>query len=165
MKLTLKLGEETRTLRVLRRGDQLRVSFEDGRTVEMRLLSSGSASFELEKDRQRIHGAGAKLGAEARQLWVNGRSLSYQRLQAGGAAGAKSEDEAGLSVGIPAVVVEILVEPGAPGGSGREAHPARVDEDDPADQRTAGGHPQEHPLRAGPIGGAGSTPGRDRLRR
>ncbi len=40
MKLTLRAGDEIRTMRVLRDDDWLRVTFEDGREVGLRLLSS-----------------------------------------------------------------------------------------------------------------------------
>lgn len=107
MKLNLCVGEETREVRVLRRGGQLRVTFEDGRTIEARLLAAGGGVFELELGHARIHGAGAVTGSSERQVWINGRTVSYARVQPGG--GGRDADAGALSVSIPAVVVEILV--------------------------------------------------------
>jgi biotin carboxyl carrier protein len=108
MKLNLCVGEETREVRVLRRGGQLRVTFEDGRTIEARLLAAGGGVFELEIGHARIHGAGAVTGSSERQVWINGRTLGYTRLQPGG-GGGREADAGALSVSIPAVVVEVLV--------------------------------------------------------
>lgn len=107
MKLNLCVGAETREVRVLRRGGQLRVTFEDGRTIEARLLAAGGGVFELELGHARIHGAGAVTGSNVRQVWINGRTVGYTRVQPGG--GGREADTGALSVSIPAVVVEILV--------------------------------------------------------
>ncbi|MFN2114489.1 MAG: acetyl-CoA carboxylase biotin carboxyl carrier protein subunit [Anaerolineae bacterium] len=110
MRVTLNSGNESRTLRVVRRRDRLCVVFEDGREVELRLLSSGDGGFELEKGRARIHGAGATING-ARQVWVNGRTVTYTREQPLAAA-RESRGESALSSAIPAVVLDVMVEPG-----------------------------------------------------
>lgn len=119
MKITLRLGEESRALRVLRRGDRIRLSFEDGREIEARLLASGGGGFELELGRERIHGAGAVLGPARRQIWVNGRTLEVERLERRSAA-REAAGEAGLSVAIPALVVEVLVREGETVSAGQK---------------------------------------------
>lgn len=110
MKLTLSCGDESRTMRVLRRADHLRVTFEDGSEVDLRLLSSSDGGFELEHGHARIHGAGATLNGR-RQLWVNGRTLTYDKDEPT-PAGREAHAETHLTTAIPAVVVEVLVEPG-----------------------------------------------------
>ncbi len=119
MKLSLRVGDEQREVRVLRRGGQLAVTFEDGRTIEARLLSSGAGVFELELDHARVHGAGAVTGPGERQVWINGRTLGYTRVQLGG-SGGREAGGGGLSVNIPAVVVDILVAEGDEVGAGQK---------------------------------------------
>lgn len=110
MKISLRVNGDTRDLRVVRRGDRLWVTFEDGRSVEMRLLSARDGTFELEHGHARIHGAGATVGPR-RQVWVNGRTLAYSC-----DAPVESErdlpSETELASAIPAVVVDVLVTPG-----------------------------------------------------
>jgi biotin carboxyl carrier protein len=110
MKIMVRAGGETRTMRVLRRGDRLRVQPEGGGEVELRLLASGDGGFELEHGHARIHGAGARNG-RANQLWVNGRTLSYERVRARAAAREVPTD-ARAAAPIPAVVLDVLVGPG-----------------------------------------------------
>ncbi len=113
MKLNLELDGRRQELRVLRRGDRIRLRFEDGREIEARLLvdPGGDGAFELELGHARLHAVGHAAGPEERQLWLNGRSFDYRRVsRQGGSAGPSVESS--LSVSIPAVVNEILVEPG-----------------------------------------------------
>ncbi len=111
MKVVLRAGEARREVRILRRGNRLQVVFEDGRTVEAAVLVGGGGVFELERGHDRVHGVGAALDPQARQVWVNGRTLRYTREQRAGAARASGPD-ASLAATIPAVVVEVLVAPG-----------------------------------------------------
>jgi len=110
MKLNLRAGEETRTVRVVRRGDRMFVTFEDGVDVELQLLSSLNGGFELENGHARIHGAGTVINGH-RQLWVNGRNLTYERTRSVHAEHAPPT-ETTLSATIPSVVLQVLVEPG-----------------------------------------------------
>lgn len=109
MRLRLTAGGRTRVFGVLRRGDRLLVTFDDGREVALRLLSDGGGRFELERGHQRIHGAGAVQGL-SRQLWVNGRTLTYSCDLA--RAGPDEPGEASLASPLPAVVLEVLVKAG-----------------------------------------------------
>lgn len=110
MKVFVRAGDETRTMRVLRRGDRLHVTFEDGSTVELRLLASIDGGFELENGHARIHGAGTVLNGH-RQLWVDGRTVTYDRARPVDAAHA-APAETSLAASIPAVVLDVLVAPG-----------------------------------------------------
>lgn len=84
MKVVLRAGEARREVRILRRGSRLQVQFEDGRTIEATLLAGSGGVFELERGHDRVHGVGAALDTQARQVWVNGRTLCYQREQRAG---------------------------------------------------------------------------------
>jgi len=110
--MKLCINGESRQLRVVRRGDRLTVTFEDGREADLRILSAQDGSFELERDQGhgRIHGAGAAVG-NARHVWVNGRTLAYERQCPAEAAGGAPAEES-LAASIPAVVLEVLVVPG-----------------------------------------------------
>lgn len=98
---------------VTRQGDALRVARGDD-TAVLHLIARDGPAFLLEQEmadgsRRRIRVAGHSSG-EARQLWVNGRSFTYQRLRRGDAAAAAAAGS--LSASIPAVVSQVLVEPG-----------------------------------------------------
>lgn len=110
MKLDLRAGNETRTVRVVRRGDRMFVTFEDGVDVELQLLSTLNGGFELENGHARIHGAGTVVNGR-RQLWVNGRNLTYERAKSVNVEHGPPA-ETNLSASIPSVVLEVLVEPG-----------------------------------------------------
>ena len=110
MKLALRAGDTTRTVRVVRRGDRMLVAFEDGIEVELQLLSTLNGGFELENGHARIHGAGTVINGR-RQLWVNGRNLTYERVKSVHTEHAPPA-ETSLSASIPSVVLELLVEPG-----------------------------------------------------
>jgi biotin carboxyl carrier protein len=110
MKMNLRSGGETRAMRVVRHGDSLHVQFEDGESFELHLLSTIDGGFELEHGQARIHGAGTVINGR-RQLWVNGHNLVYERARTV-AAGTRTAEETSLSSVIPAVVLDVLVEPG-----------------------------------------------------
>jgi biotin carboxyl carrier protein len=86
------------------------VAFEDGADVELQLLSTLNGGFELENGHARIHGAGTVINGR-RQLWVNGRNLTYERARSVHLDHAPPA-ETSLSASIPSVVLEVLVEPG-----------------------------------------------------
>jgi biotin carboxyl carrier protein len=109
-KIQVKLNNDTAELEVVRQGDHLRV-IRDGQTTELRILQADASTFVLEVEhsdgsRQCIRAA-AHVDGDKRQLWVNGRSFTYERLRqrpAGSSTHASS-----LAASIPAVVSEILV--------------------------------------------------------
>lgn len=107
MKVTLRVNGHAREMRIVRRGDKLRIAAEDGSVVELRLLCATDGGFELEHGQARIHGAGAAIGRR-RQVWINGRTLTYERE---GPAEVERElpGEVALAASIPSVVAEVLV--------------------------------------------------------
>ena len=111
-------GDEVE-LEATRQGDELRV-MQDGKALVLHVVHRDENSFVLEQEqadgsRRRIRVAGHQDG-EKRQLWVNGRLLTYERVQERG-SGAASGD-ASLAASIPAVVSQVLVNPGDSVGEG-----------------------------------------------
>lgn len=109
MKLVLSAGERTRVADVVRRGDRVRVAFDDGTEAEVRLLSDGGGRFELRYGHARIHAAGVVRGL-GRQLWVNGRTFTYHC--EGRRATREDPQQRSLTSPLPAVVLEVLVTEG-----------------------------------------------------
>lgn len=108
-KFTINLYDQTSDVEVTRQGDALRVS-RDGQTAEVHLLHQDGPAFVVERvradgTRQRIRVAGYADG-DRRQLWVNGRTFSYERVRQRG-SGASAD--ASLAASIPALVSQVLV--------------------------------------------------------
>ena len=113
-KFTIHINEQSRELEVTRQGGRLHVAFDDGRSAELEIIQANGAAFLLERvwpdgRRERIRAAGRAGHGDQRQIWVNGRCLTYERLRQRGGGGA--QDNA-LAATIPAVVSQILVQPG-----------------------------------------------------
>lgn len=109
-KIQVNLNEEMAELEVLRQGDHLRVT-RHGQTTELHILQADANTFVLEVEhpdgsRQCIRAA-AHVAGDWRQLWVNGRSFTYERLRPR-PIGSSAHDGS-LAASIPAVVSEILV--------------------------------------------------------
>lgn len=113
-------GQE-RPFETTRQGQQLHISAgmaegEDdgaGFAAEVRLLHREGSQLLLEitwpdGTSMRVRLAGTRLG-ERRQLWIDGRTLTAERVRLGGGAAAV---EGSLAAAIPAVVSQILVSPG-----------------------------------------------------
>jgi len=104
-------GEECEA-EVSQQGNTLHVT-RNGKTDELLLLQQDDRSFVLQwllpdGRRRRIRAAG-HLNRDQRQIWVNGRTFSYNRVrQRGGGAVV----DGSLSSSIPAVVSQILVDIG-----------------------------------------------------
>lgn len=109
MKVQINLNGEEQLLDVTRRGEQVRI-VRDGVTSDVTLREVNGASCILEYNGRLIRVAGAKQG-EKRQIWLNGRTFSYERIQKR-AGGAGAQSKGSLSSLIPAVVSEILVNVG-----------------------------------------------------
>jgi biotin carboxyl carrier protein len=97
---------------VTRQGASFLVRY-DGRELPCRLISNDGSGFVLEivaadGARRQIQAAGAADG-DARQLWVEGQTVAYQRLRQ---QSREATPAGSLSATIPAVVTEILVAPG-----------------------------------------------------
>ena len=107
-------------IEVIQQGVRLSVTRE-GHTFDARIIHTDGALFVLEAEiespdgfviRRRIRAAGFREG-DKRQLWANGRMISYRRLQEGTEA-QTHDGPASLAASIPAVVVDILVGTGDP---------------------------------------------------
>ena len=113
-KFTINLDGEDTEIEVTRQGNHLHVTY-NGSTAEIDLIHADGADLLLEQilpdgSRQRIRAAGHTSSGDERQIWVNGRYHTYQRVrQRGKSAGL---GEGSLAASIPAVVTEILVTPG-----------------------------------------------------
>jgi biotin carboxyl carrier protein len=109
----LRIHEQQRDFQITRQGDQLHIRAED-LTVDAHIVHQADGMIMIEYEaaggsRQRIRLAGTRQG-DKRQLWVNGRYLPVERVRRRDSAG--SADLGSLAASIPAVVSQILVEPG-----------------------------------------------------
>jgi acetyl-CoA carboxylase biotin carboxyl carrier protein len=118
MKMIVGVGENRVTLRVLRQGAELIVTLDDGRTVRATLQAEGTGQFTFLHDGVRHHGAVTTVG-RARQLWLDGRLITYYREQPG-APREHAAVDATMASPIPAVVRELLVAVGDPVVSGQK---------------------------------------------
>ncbi len=112
-KFTLNLNGQDTDVEVTRQGQFFHVCY-DGQTAEVELVHVDGPAFLLEQvrddgSRQRIRAAGQTGQGDKRQIWVNGRSLTYERVRQ---RGGSRPDEGSLAADIPAVVTQILVQPG-----------------------------------------------------
>jgi biotin carboxyl carrier protein len=109
-KIQVSLNNETAEFEVLRQGDHLRVT-QDGQTTELHILQADDNTFVLEAERsdgsRQCIRAAAHVDGDKRQLWVNGRSFTYERLHQ--RPTGSSAHDGSLAASIPAVVSEILV--------------------------------------------------------
>lgn len=109
----LRINDETREFNVTRQSDQLVVT-SDGLAAEVRILHHDGATMLIEISRaghppRRVRLAGARAG-DKRQLWIDGRTLSAERVRR--SAAGSGPDNGSLSASIPAIVSQILVAPG-----------------------------------------------------
>ena len=111
-KFRLSLYGKEHDVEITRQGQKLHVAA-DGLTAELQLVEQDGPSFiialtDTNGVHKQIHGAGYADG-DRRQLWINGRTLTYQRVRQGRSSNVL---DGSLSSSIPAVVSEILVAPG-----------------------------------------------------
>jgi biotin carboxyl carrier protein len=113
-KFTINLHGKDTDIEVTRQGSRLHINLE-GVTAEVELIHADGAQLLLEHilpdgSRRRLRTASHTGSGDNRQLWVNGRYHTYQRIrQRGQGAGL---GDSSLAAAIPAVVSEILVQPG-----------------------------------------------------
>ncbi|MCB8985010.1 MAG: biotin/lipoyl-binding protein [Ardenticatenaceae bacterium] len=113
-KFTVHLNNQDIDLEVTRQGNQLRV-VNDGRSATVEIVHAEGSAVLLEHvrpdgTRRRIRLAGHVGPGDQRQVWVNGRVLSYRRVRQRG--GSSQDGEGSLAASIPAVVTAVLVQPG-----------------------------------------------------
>ncbi|MCP4426308.1 MAG: hypothetical protein GY803_17595 [Chloroflexi bacterium] len=110
-KIKVALNNEESEFEVLRQGNHLRVA-RDGQTAELQILFADDATFVIGLERpdgtRQCIRAAAHVDGDKRQLWVNGRSFTYERVRQR-AAGESGGGDGSLAASIPAVVSEILV--------------------------------------------------------
>ena len=109
-KFKIRINGAEREVEVTKRADTLYVQTGEGEATELRLLEHNGAVLILEVpqasgERIQIRAAGY-IKDDLRQLWVNGRTFTYQRLRQRSTADTL---DASLSSSIPAVVSQILV--------------------------------------------------------
>ncbi len=109
----INLNQEEVELEATRQGETLRI-WRDGEPVEVQVVAQDEATFLLEQvlpngRRQRIRVA-AHTSGDKRQMWVNGRTFTYERVRERGSGGAAGDGS--LAAAIPAVVSQVLVSVG-----------------------------------------------------
>ena len=92
------------------KGSSFKLNMQEG-TAVLSLIQANENSYLVEwvqedGTRKHIHVAGHKDG-DARQLWINGRTINAERVRARGNSAASAD--ASLAATIPAVVSQILV--------------------------------------------------------
>jgi biotin carboxyl carrier protein len=118
MKFKLRIGDQEEEIEASLHGHTLHVR-RNGQVVEARLVHQDGPHLTLEYDepgenglaRRRQLKTAVHLSGDKRQLWVDGRTLTYERVREK-AAGGSSAADASLSATIPAVVSQILVQVG-----------------------------------------------------
>lgn len=109
MKVKLVCGEQARAFELKRQGDVLTVVGEDGVAHTVQRLSHSGPCLEVLIQGRRVRVCGAP-NAGHKHLWVEGRHLRYEPLKEG--AVHHAPDPGSLAVSIPAVITEVLVQPG-----------------------------------------------------
>lgn len=109
----INLNQQEVELEATRQGEILRI-WRDGAALEARLVAQEGATFVLEQllpngRRQRIRVA-AHVTGDKRQIWVNGRTFTYERVRQRGSDSAGGDGS--LAAAIPAVVSQVLVNVG-----------------------------------------------------
>jgi len=119
VKFTIKIGDEQREVKARRRDDRLYFSFGD-KEYSAQLVHEDGPYFVLEVEepredgtvrRRRIRAASHAFGRK-RQLWVNGSSLEFERVEEQTHSTSREEMGDSLASSIPAVAREILVATG-----------------------------------------------------
>lgn len=119
MKFKLRINDQEEEIEASRHGDMLRIQ-RNGQVMEARIIRQDGPYLTLEYEEPGDNGplrrqlqTAAHFAGDKRQLWVDGRTLTYERVREK-AAGGSSADDASLSATIPAVVSEVLVNVGDP---------------------------------------------------
>ncbi len=110
MKVKIVLDGQEQELEITRQGEVIAVHLPDGRTIEAELVEQRDHSLILRLGGRLVRLIAHFEGAQ-RQVWVEGRTVSYRRLEER-AGSAPEAAAAALSATIPAVVSQVLVSPG-----------------------------------------------------
>ena len=106
MKFKIKINAEETEMEATRQGDRLQVVGTDGSSIELAVVKNDADGLIVNHNGRLLKIAGRKDG-DKRQLWVNGRHVTYERIDE--TASREAADPGSLSASIPAVVSEILV--------------------------------------------------------
>lgn len=109
MKLKIKVGLEEYEIDITHNGDVVRLE-RGGRLQEVTVRERTGERVVLEHNGRLIRLVGSKNG-DKRQLWVNGRIVTYERVQKRSGRGGGTQSGS-LTATIPAVVSEVLVNVG-----------------------------------------------------
>lgn len=109
MKFKININGTEQEINATRQGDQLMLTKPDGGMLTAEIVRVEGSKIMLSLGGRLLEIAGHKNG-DNRQIWSNGRMLSYQKVDE--TAGADSADPGSLSASIPAVVSEVLVKVG-----------------------------------------------------
>ncbi|MEM7115564.1 MAG: biotin/lipoyl-containing protein [Chloroflexota bacterium] len=109
MKLKFTLNDTQHEIDATRTGGTIVIEYDEQRHV-LKVVSNDEKGMVVLQNGRFLRLIGQKEG-DRRQLWVNGRLLSYSRVNEATAADSTS-DNGSLSATIPAVVSEILVNVG-----------------------------------------------------
>ncbi len=112
-KFKINLHGEEIEIEAIQQGQSLHIG-RDGATAECEIIQQDGAAFVIEQrlldgTRRRIRAAGFLKG-DQRQLWVNGRTFTYERVRQRGSGAAVGGS---LASSIPAIVAQVLVTVGA----------------------------------------------------
>ena len=109
MKIPIQIAGEQHELNVTRQGNRLTVKMADGKDITVEPSSSQDGYLTLNVAGRTLRIAGTRQDGD-RQIWVNGHTLTYKRIDP--QAGDSSSDSGSLSASIPAVVSAIQVSVG-----------------------------------------------------
>ncbi|MCA9998452.1 MAG: hypothetical protein KDE56_21970 [Anaerolineales bacterium] len=111
--IKLALGSQEKSFDVAQQGDVINVTHE-GKTVALRLVQQDGAlavfAYTDDNGHERRLRVAVQPSGEKRQGWINGRYHTYQRLRQRASHG--NTNSGSLAASIPAIVREILVQPG-----------------------------------------------------
>lgn len=109
MKLKLAVGDAVGVFECTRTGQHLTLTDDQGNTTAVQLIRRDGPVLILQVNGRRVRVYGYANGKQ-RHVWSNGRHWRYRLLTEG--EHAHETDAASLSLNIPAVVTEVLVQPG-----------------------------------------------------
>ncbi len=107
MKFKLQIDGREHNFETVKQGKRVRVKIDDGEPVELTIVNQADGLTTAKVGNRLLRFAVHKKG-DQRQLWLNGETHHYERVQVRGAGG--TTPAAGtLSASIPAVVTDVLV--------------------------------------------------------
>lgn len=109
MKFKLQIDDREHAFETVKQGDHVRVKIDGGDPVELTIVEQSDELTIAKVGNRLLRFASHKKG-DQRQLWLNGQTHHYARVQARGAG--RTAAAGSLSASIPAVVTDILVSVG-----------------------------------------------------